>query len=282
MNNLFIIGIACINFLLFIGKFYIGILSHSTALISDAINSFTDTINSLVVLFATIVSQKPADKSHPGGHYQAQPIAAFFIAIMTAVLAIEIIKEAIIKIIHPTAIEHHTEAIFILLATIIIKGGISYFEYQQGKKHKNRALIAMSVESRGDMLISFAAIIGISCSIYYNILWIDPLIAIVISLYIFYTAYTLMKENIDFLMGASASPEEIKKITDILNNNKNIHSYHDLRTQYFGEKVQITVHCHIYEKHSIQEWHDIEAEISKELETLENVQKAFIHLDPIE
>ncbi|MBT4936957.1 cation transporter [Candidatus Peregrinibacteria bacterium] len=282
MKNTFILLVALINFLLFLGKFFIGILSNSVALISDSINSLTDTINSIVVLYATKVSQTPADKGHPAGHGRAQPIAAFFVAIMTAVLAIEIIKEAILKIFQPQIISHEKEAIIILTLTIFIKGILSYFEYQKGKKDKNRALLAMSVESRGDIIISLGAIIGILASVHLNISWADPLIAIVIGIYVFYTGYDIAKENIDFLMGASAKPDEIRKIKETLKNIREIKDFHDLRTQHLGEKLQVTVHCHVYKEHSVIKWHDIETKISDKLEEVDIVERAFVHLDPVE
>lgn len=282
MKNSFIILVALINFLLFLGKFTIGLLSNSVALISDSINSFTDTINSLVVLFATKVAQKPADKGHPAGHGRAQPIAAFFVAIMTAVLAIEIIKESILKILNPQDISHVKEALAILILTICTKGILSYFEYKKGKKDSNRALLAMSTESRGDMLISFGAILGILCSIYLNISWADPLVAIVIGMYVFYTGYEIARENIDFLMGASAKTQDLEKIKEVLKTIKEVKDFHDLRTQHLGEKLQVTVHCQVFKEHSVIKWHDIETEISERIESLDIVERAFVHLDPVE
>jgi len=280
MKNLSIVLITLLNFLLFLGKFFIGISSHSAALISEAINSLSDTINSIAVLWATNLSQQEADDCHQGGHGRAQPLAAFFIAIMTGILALEVIKEGVIRFMNPEEITNIFYVFGILSLTILVKGSLSVFEYYKGKKENNASLIAMSVESRGDVLIAIGAIFGISLSYYYHITWADPLTAIVIGFYILYTGYIIAKENIDYLMGASASPDQVKKIQNIIFSFDEVVDAHDLRTQHLGETIQVTVHCAIEGKnHTLQEWHDIETKISDRIEELSFVERAFVHLD---
>lgn len=281
MKNHLIFSIVFLNFFLFLGKILVGVFSHSMALISDAINSLSDTINALVVLWATHIARKKADQNHHAGHGRAQPLAAFFIAIMTAILAFEIIKEAVFKLFTPQTIENELEAVVVMIVTIVVKGTLSFLEYRKGKKDKNSALIAMSTESRGDVFISLGVIFAILLATRAGIYWADPLIAIVIGCYVFYTGYEIAKENIDFLMGASAKPEDEKIIRQTLKNIPEIKSFHDLRTQYLGEELQVTVHCIIRNKnYTLKEWHDIEAKIARDLEKLEKVARAFVHLDP--
>ncbi len=280
MRDIFIIFVAILNFLLFSGKIIVGIISNSVALISDAINSFTDTINSLIVLWATKVARKKADKNHPAGHGRAQPLAAFFVAIMTSVLAIEIIKESIIKIINPTIITHLKEAIIVLVITIITKGLLSVFEHYKGKRDRNSALIAMSIESRGDMLISFGVIVGILFSVKFGFNWVDPLVGILVGIYVFYTGYKIAKENTDFLMGASAKKDDIEKIKQVIDSFSEVISFHNLKAQYLGEKLQVTVHCEVKKDISAIELHNLETKISRKIESLELVEKALVHIDP--
>lgn len=281
MRDIFIIFIALLNFSLFLGKLVVGLLSQSIALLSDAVNSLSDTINSLVVLWATKIARKEPDESHPAGHGRAQPLAAFFVAIMTGILAFEISKEAIMKLFSPQIISHGPEAIGVLVLTMAVKGILSFFEYRIGKKQKNSALKAMSIESRGDVFISLGAIIGIVLNSYFKLAWADPLLGLFIGAYVFYTAFELAKENIDYLMGAAGRPDDIRKIQKVLKSIPEVKKFHDLRTQYLGERLQVTVHCVIKEgKYSVNEWHDLEAAIAQEIEALEIVDKALVHLDP--
>ena len=280
MKNLGIFFIALLNFLLFIGKFSVGLFTHSVALISDAVNSLTDTINSIVVWWATHVGDQAPDEDHPAGHGRARPLAAFFVAIMTGVLALEIIKEAVIRFINPKTIVQEEYAIAVLLITIFTKGGLSAYEYYKGKKDNNSALLAMSVESRGDVFISLGAIIGIAFAVYGNMPWADPLIALFIGFYVLYTGYEIAKENIDFLMGAAGTEEQHREIAHTINNFDQIVSFHDLRTQHLGENLQVTVHCDVKGEYTLHQWHDLEADISDKIESLPFVERAFVHLDP--
>lgn len=279
-NHLPIIFIALLNFFLFVGKLIIGVFTNSVALLSDAVNSLSDTVNSTVVLYATYVAHLEADETHPAGHKRAQPLAAFFVAVMTAVLAFEIMKESIFKIFSPEEIVERGYAFGMIFLTIAVKGGLSIFEYIQGKKQKNSALLAMSAESKGDVFIALGVIAGVFISSQFHILWADPLIGFCIGIYILFTAYEIAKENIDFLMGASGSREQIKEVVKIIHSFKEVKSFHDLRTQHLGESLQVTVHCDVVGDFTLQEWHDLESSIAEKIESLEFVERAFVHMDP--
>ncbi len=278
----FLIGIvAVINFSLFLGKLTIGLISGSVALISDAVNSLADTVNTGVVLWATRVAHKGPDQDHQAGHDRAQPLAAFFVAIMTGVLALEVIQAAVLKFFNPKTITHESWAVLILIITIGVKGLLSLFEYRTGKKERNLALLAMSVESRGDMLISAGVILGVVLSSRLNWVWIDPLIALAIGCYILYTAWLIARENINYLMGATAAKADVDAIVEKVLSVPEVKDYHDLTTQHLGDKIQVTVHCEIAGNFSIAEWHNLEKKIMYKVGELDRVTSVYVHLDHI-
>src|SRR3989338_1323549 len=79
------------NIILFLIKIYIGLLYHSIAVISDAINSMADIISSFVIRQSIKVSKKSADKEHPYGHHRAQPIAGLIMACFVGIFGFEVI-----------------------------------------------------------------------------------------------------------------------------------------------------------------------------------------------
>ena len=87
------------NIILFISKLIIGLITNSIAIISDALNSLTDIINSVVLFVSVRVGSKSPDKEHPFGHYRSEPIGALIVAVLTVVLGFEVIRIAISRII---------------------------------------------------------------------------------------------------------------------------------------------------------------------------------------
>src|SRR3989339_259988 len=86
------------NLILFILKFIAGFLYNSIAVISDAFNSLTDIVASVIVYISVKVSSKKADKGHPFGHHRAEPIAGLIVAIFTGILGFEVIKIAFTRL----------------------------------------------------------------------------------------------------------------------------------------------------------------------------------------
>ncbi|MFQ6087879.1 MAG: cation diffusion facilitator family transporter [Candidatus Methanofastidiosia archaeon] len=267
------------NSFLFITKLFAGLSSGSLALISDAINSLTDILSSLGIIYAVRISGREADQSHPFGHKRAEPIAGLIVAILAGILSFEILKSAIIGLIHPRTRTFGLLPILILIICIFTKIIMSLYFKRVGERIKSPAILASYVDSRNDVLVSFTALIGVLGG---NIGFIDLdyFAAILISLFILYSGYKIGIENIDYLMGKSPDENlinEIKKralsIPEVLNLN-------DVRAHYVGNFIHVEIHIEVDKNLTILESHKIGKDVQWGIEKMENVDRAFVHIDP--
>src|SRR3989338_9240494 len=146
------------NILLFILKVIVGFLYNSIAVISDAFNSLTDIVASVIVYISVKVASKRADKGHPFGHHRAEPIAGLIVAIFTGILGFEVIKISFARLLTGEKTIISLMPIFVLLFTLVLKGFMYFYARNIGRKLNSIAILASAADHRNDVLISSAAL----------------------------------------------------------------------------------------------------------------------------
>jgi cation diffusion facilitator family transporter len=269
------------NSLLFVGKLIIGIMYNSIAVISDALNSFTDIITSFIVHLSIIVSHKRPDKEHQFGHKRAQPIAALVVAIFIGIVGFEVIVTAIRRILEGGSIKNGYIPVYLLIVVIIAKILMYLHAKTVCKKTKSTALDAFAADHFNDFLISFAVLLGlVVANLGYPIF--DPLIAIIIGMWIIKAGYDTGMDNIKYLMGEAPSEEMFENIEKIAKSVKGVLGLNDIRAHYVGTRLEAEVHIYVDKKMNIEKAHTIGKKIQKKLERLEEVERVFVHIDPFE
>ncbi|AFN74010.1 cation transporter, putative [Melioribacter roseus P3M-2] len=269
-----------INIFLFIIKAVVGVLSNSIAVISEALNSFTDILVSIGIKIAVKISKDKPDQKHQFGHNAAQPIAAFILAVFAFVVGINIVEESIKRLIEPRPIDPIPEVYIVLIVTIITKIILSRYQINVSRKYKSPAIKAASVDSINDVLASSIALIGFWGSAY-NLEYFDSVAGIMVAMFIFKSGYEVGRENIDYLMGRSAPAEfdsELRKITMEIHGVKGIN---DLRSHFVGDKYHIEIHIEVDKDIPTSISHDIGNKVRQTLEELDEIQKVFVHVDPV-
>jgi len=283
MNNLAkkatILGIIG-NIVLFILKIIVGFVYNSIAVISDAINSFTDIIASIIVFISVKVSAKRADKEHPFGHGRAEPIAGLIVAIFIGIVGFEIIKFAFDRLLEGSSSVKGIVPIIVMGFTLVLKLGMYIYTVRVGKKVNSTAILASAMDHRNDVLISFAALIGVGGA-YFGYNFLDPLVALVIGLWIIYVGYRIGMDNIKFLMGESPSEELMREIKEVVLKVDGVKGINGVRAHYVGVLLQVEVHIEVDRKLTIYRAHTIGKKVQNKLEKLEEISKAFVHIDPV-
>ena len=206
-----IVGIGSNTFLT-IFNIGIGIISGSYALISEGAHTLSDVATSIIAYLGFRIGQKPADEEHPLGHGRAEAIAGLIIVLFLTMVAYEIMTGAINKIVHPELITtpSYLAAVMALIG-IGVNLCISRYIIALGKKIRSPAIVADGNHQKVDIFSSVAILVGVFASNSgYSI--IDPVIGLIIGLFVLKTAYTIGKENIDNIMGKIPSKELIKDI----------------------------------------------------------------------
>jgi cation diffusion facilitator family transporter len=268
------------NIFLFLIKIIVGVISNSIAVISEALNSLTDIVSSLAIMYSVKVSLKKPDEDHQFGHAAAQPLAAFIIALFAAILAINLIEEAIRRIISPNEVNINIAVYLVLLITIIIKLLLTKYQSKIGKEHRSPALRASAVDSLNDVLASSIAIIGI-IGVQFGFVILDSIAGILIAFFIAKSGYEIARENIDYLMGRAADEHLIIEIANKALRIKGVEGLNELKTYYVGDKFHVEIHIDVDKSLNTKESHDIGKQVQAEILKLEDINKVFVHIDPV-
>ncbi|MBM4175063.1 MAG: cation transporter [Ignavibacteria bacterium] len=268
------------NIFLFVIKLTAGILSNSIALISDAINSFTDILTNYAVHFSVKVSYKQADHDHQYGHHAAQPIAAMILAIFAGVAGITVIRESITRIIEPSILDAITFPLIVLAITIFLKSFMTFYFSRVSRKYNSPAIRALGVDSFNDVLSSFIALTGIIISAF-GFKYFDGIAGILIAFFIFRSGYHVAKENIDYLMGKAADKELMIEVANLALKIDGVKGMNDLKSHYIGNKYHIEIHIEIDKDYTTKMSHDIGLDVKKAIRELRDVAEVFVHIDPV-
>ena len=269
-----------VNIFLFLIKAFAGIISNSIAVISDAINSLTDIVSSTAIMISVKISLKKPDDDHQFGHNAAQPIAVFLIALFTAIVAINLIQASIDRILHPEP--HRINAIIysILIVTIVVKIILTRYQSKVGRTFRSPGLRASAVDSLNDVLASSLSLIGV-IGVQIGLAYIDGIAGILISFFILKSGYEIARENIDYLMGKAADEKIIIEIANRALKISGVKGMNDLRSHYVGNKFHIEIHIEVDKNMSTKKSHDVGKEVQKAIESIQEIQKVFVHIDPV-
>ncbi len=269
-----------LNILLFVIKLIVGLISNSIAIISEAINSFTDIISSIAIRFSIKVSSQKPDEKHQFGHSAAQPIATFIVAILAGLLGLNIIQESIKRIISPPEVSLSLYVYLVLGITITTKIIMNRYQTIIGKKYNSPAIRAQAVDSINDVLASSFALFGI-IGVQLGYPLVDGIGGLLVSFFIFRSGYEIAKENIDYLMGKAADQELIIEIVNRALKVDGVKGMNDLRSHYVGNKFHIEIHIEVDQKTNTKDSHDIGKKVQFAIEEIPEVQKVFVHIDPV-
>ena len=204
------------NLLLAIFKGIAGIAVGSTALIADSIHSLVDVFGSILVWIGIKIAEKPADKSHPYGHFKAESLAEMAVGAIIISSSILIIYEAVKELTNLLSPSFEYYALLVALFSAFFNEVLARYKISVGKATKSSALIAEGKHSRVDVLASFSVFLGF-IFVKLGYWWADGVVAIVISVIIFQIGAKIMKNSIDVLM--DRVDEELSlQISEIVKN----------------------------------------------------------------
>lgn len=274
-----IVGIF-LNILLFTLKFLAGIFSNSIAITADALNNLSDAGSSFITLAGfKLASQKP-DPSHPYGHGRIEYLSGLFVSLMILLMAVELLKTSIDKIIHPQETLISPLILVILIASILVKLYMSYYNHSIGKKIDSPALLATAADSRGDSLSTLLVFISSLISLFSGI-QIDGWCGLAVGIFILYSGFCAAKDTISPLLGQAPDKEYVEEIEKIVTSHDLILGIHDMMVHDYGPgRVVVSLHAEVPADGDLLEMHDLIDHIEQDLAAQCHCE-AVIHMDPI-
>jgi cation diffusion facilitator family transporter len=268
-----------VNSVLFILKFWAGIVTGSIAITADAWHTLSDSLSSIIVIVAVKLSSKKPDSDHPFGHGRWEQIAALFIAFLLGIIAFDFLKDSIIRFKSNEATLFGSLAIVVTIISIVVKETLAQYAFYIGRKTDNVSIKADGWHHRTDALSSVVVLVGILFA--KQFWWIDSVLGAIISFMLFYAAYQIAKEAVNKLLGEKPSSELIDKIKKSVEQYylEDIQLHHFHIHNYVGHK-ELTFHVKLKDDLSIEEGHkiatDIENIVHKEFGIISTV-----HVEPL-
>ena len=269
-----------LNILLFFGKWLAGTISGSIAITADAFNNLSDAGSSIITLIRFRLSGQEPDPEHPFGHGRMEYISGLLVSVAILVMGFELIGSSIGKLRSPEPIESSALVFGILIASILVKLYMFFYNHSLSKKIESAAMKATSVDSLSDTVATTLVLIATLISKYTGLL-LDGWFGILVGLFILYTGGSTLKETIDLLLGQPPKQEFIDEVKEIVLGHSMVHGVHDLIVHDYGPgRVMISLHAEVDVNGDIQDIHEqidhIEHELQEKLHC-----SATIHMDPI-
>lgn len=276
-----------VNLLLLVFKFVAGVTAHSSAMIADAVHSLSDFVTDIVVIAFVRISGKPQDEDHEYGHGKYETFATALIGAALLIVGIGIFADSasgIVGFMRGERLEAPGMLAFVAaLVSVLSKEAVYRYTVIKGRRLNSKAVIANAWHHRSDALSSIGTMAGIGGAIFLGDTWrvLDPLAALVVSLFIIRVAWQLVKPSIDELLEKSLPKDMEDTITAVILSFKGVRSPHHLRTRYIGNTIAIEVHIRLDGAMTLNEAHDITKGIEAALkEKFGERTHIGIHMEP--
>lgn len=276
-----------VNLLLLIVKFLAGIIGHSAAMVADAVHSLSDFVTDIIVILFVRISGKPEDEGHDYGHGKYETLATAIIGIILFFVGVGILVNGTTSVIDtlngkPLA-PPSILALIVAGVSIITKEALYQYTVIKGEHLNSQALTANAWHHRSDAFSSIGTLAGIGGAICLGEKWrvLDPIAAIVVSLFIMKVSIKLLKPCVDELLERSLPAETENKILDIILSFSEVSSPHHLRTRRIGNNIAIEVHIRMDGNISLLDAHTLASKIEQRLKA-EFGEKTHIgvHMEP--
>jgi len=278
-------GVARLSLLVVISlvvlKVAVAIVTGSLSIIAQAADSFLDLFAVAVIFFAIGIATKPADDKHPFGHGKVEDIAAVVQALLIVTAGGLIIYSAVRRMISEVTIEMTGAGIGVMLFSIIVSIFLSRHLLRVSRATDSIALEAMAHNIAADVYSAAAVLAGLIAIYFTGISILDPIIALLVALFILKVAYDVMKKSYGGLMDVRLSEVEEAEIQScIVEHYSELVSFHKLRTRKAGSQRYIDLHLVMPKNTTVEEAHQLCDHLEEDIKTRLLDASVTIHVEP--
>ncbi|MDJ0774543.1 MAG: cation diffusion facilitator family transporter [Mastigocoleus sp. MO_167.B18] len=277
VQKILIITLILNLFVMFL-KFGVGLITGSLSLIADALHSVTDSANNILGLVASHFSSPLPDRKYPYGHQKFEALGALGIAGFLGIVCFEIIQGAIDRIIHGSQPVNISPAqLWILLIVLGINIFVAFYERNVGKRVGSPILIADAKHTMSDIWVTITVIAGL-IGVWLGYQWLDIVLAFPVAILVFYSAWSVLKDNLPWLADEMAiAPEDIYAIVLSV---PGVINCHDIASRgVLGRQTFIEMHL-IVDAKDVETAHRVTEEVESLLEERFRPVRILIHVEP--
>jgi cobalt-zinc-cadmium efflux system protein len=268
---------ALLNFIITAAEIIGGLMSNSLALLSDALHNFSDGVAVFIAYVANKVSRRSASEKKTFGFKRIEILAALFNAVVLVAISFYLFYEAYKRFRNPEEIK---AGLMMIVAVIGLLANIAAMVLLRKDSHHNLNVKAAYLHLLGDTLSSVAVIVGGILIYFFNIFWIDPLVTVVIGVYILKETFQILKETIDILMQSTPSELNLQAIKAEIEHVEHVANIHHVHAWKINEKeIHFDAHIDIKEDLPLLKLENLRMDIESILKNSFNVAHVTIQFE---
>ncbi|KAG0747949.1 hypothetical protein G6F57_007178 [Rhizopus arrhizus] len=268
------------NVALFLTKIILAWFSGSMALLASAFESFLDIVSNAIIFFTVRIIRQKDYYSYPVGKSRMEPLGIVVFAVVITTSFSQVLLTSIQKLTNgsvPEDIDLSLNALIVLGVNVVIKAAL--WIWCRSIKGSS-SVEALAYDHENDVVFTIASTLFPLIGNWMGWNWLDPLGAIVLSIYVIQEWMSVLVENIRRLTGQAASADDIKQLTYMAYRfSKKITAVDTVRAYYIGDRLLVEVDIILPPDCPLREAHDIGEALQDALELMENVERAFVHID---
>ncbi len=246
-------------------KAAVGLLSHSIAVVLDAVNNLSDALSSVITIIGTKLAGKKPDKKHPLGYGRIEYLSALIVSALVLYAGITSLVESVKKIIHPEAADYSAAGLVIIASAVIVKLLLGRYVKATGEKVNSGALVASGSDAVSDAVLSFSVFVS---AIIFMVtgLSLEAYVGVVIAVFIIRAGLEMMMETLDDILGKRADRELVKAVKKTVKSVPGVQGAYDLFIHNYGPEQQIaSIHVEVPDTMTADEIDEMERRIAYEV-----------------
>lgn len=282
-----LIGTA-VNALLIVLKLIAGIIGRSSAMVADAVHSLSDFVTDAIVLIFVRIAGVPSDKGHDYGHGKYETLATLIIGFILAMAGVGLLISGIEQVVRSFNGEllprPRMVALVVAVLSIASKEWLYRYTVKVGRTTESQAVIANAWHHRSDAISSAGTLVGIAGAMFLGEQWriLDPLAAVLVSMFIIKSGYDIIRPSVSELLEASLPENQEREIRSLVMSIDGIKNVHNLRTRRIGCTIAADMHVKMDGSMSLSEAHALASRAEGAIKSRfgENTI-VTIHMEPI-
>lgn len=262
-------------------KIAVGILTNSVSVLASAADSFLDVTASSVNLYSIRKSEKPADLDHRFGHGKAEGLAGLFQTFIIGSSALYLIYISLSRLLNGEKLVSVGWGITVIVISMAVSFFLARHIKRAAEETGSLILGADSLHYKFDLYTNGGIAAGLVIIKFTGLNIIDPIISILVAVFIIWSTKDILIESIDILMDKELPANIVSEIEDVIMGFKpTVRSYHKLKTRNAGTVKFVEFHVVMDHTLTFVRSHEIAEEIVREIKAKIGDSEVTVHVDP--
>jgi len=269
-----------LNWAVALAKIIYGLSSRCFSMTADGFHSLSDGTSNVIGIVGIHLACQPVDKDHPYGHKKYETLFSLGIAAMLFIVSFNLLKQGWQRLQHPVFFQTDLSSFAVMLITLTVNIYVMRYEYKKGRALKSDILVSDSLHTRADIFTSFSVIISLIIT-KLGFPLIDPVVTILISLFIGYSAFEIAKQSSDVLCDTAVFLDD-QKVRDIVLKIEGVRSCHKIRSRGRIDDIYIDLHVQVKPSMHIDNAHQISYRIEEAIKSaIPGITDVVVHMEPL-